>query len=475
MTYRQWIGLVLIAVLGWSCLIGGTLATPVSAGMFTDTAQHWAYETIEWAAARGIVDGYEDGRFRPDQSVSEPEFVAMLVRTFPELGTPQPAGNRNWYEPYYDLADKAGLEVVRLTGGGAYTRGDVARLIASVAGWYLNVPEAVQYLLDQGLAEGRTEATVAGFAPQETLTRAEAVQFLRNLKDRGLAVSTGDILVSGLRLGMDIKEVEKQLGQPVRIDTSRYGFDWYIYHRDYTRYTMVGVAHNRVVGLYALNGSWRLPGGLRSGDAKWDITGMLGDPLAFIDKSDAKYMIGETQRQTAPTYRLGESYVTFYYDVHDGNRVAGILVTDRQVEESSPMFGLPDDRLRDSYERQLFDLANAARVYYGLAPFGWSQEVAVVSVAHSLDMIERRFFDHVNPDGLAPHDRAVNRGLAYRLYGENIAAGTADAIAAHHAWMNSEGHRNNILGKAEFLGVGVAFGGEYTVYYTQNFYTPLSR
>ncbi len=57
-----------------------SLATVSAAQGFKDTNRHWGALAIEWAAGQGIVDGYEDGTFRPDNIVSEPEFLAMLLR-----------------------------------------------------------------------------------------------------------------------------------------------------------------------------------------------------------------------------------------------------------------------------------------------------------------------------------------------------------------------------------------------------------
>lgn len=62
--------------------------------------------------------------------------------------------------------------------------------------------------------------------------------------------------------------------------------------------------------------------------------------------------------------------------------------------------------------------------------------------------------------------------VSYSTAGENIAAGQQSAIFAHEGWMNSAGHRRNILADFERLGVGVGFGGDMHTYYTENFYSP---
>jgi len=76
----------------------------------------------------------------------------------------------------------------------------------------------------------------------------------------------------------------------------------------------------------------------------------------------------------------------------------------------------------------------------------------------SQDMAARGFFDHTDPDGATPWDRAEKAGIA-GLGGENIARGQADADAVMNAWMNSDGHRANILNcEYKTLGVGVHLG-----------------
>ncbi|PZE19616.1 CAP domain-containing protein [Paenibacillus xerothermodurans] len=128
--------------------------------------------------------------------------------------------------------------------------------------------------------------------------------------------------------------------------------------------------------------------------------------------------------------------------------------------------------LVSAYERQSFDLANAARAKLGMSPFAWDDRIAGTARKHSQDMAANDFFDHNNLQGASPFDRMKRDGIKIRAAAENIAAGQTSAIFAHHGWMNSEGHRKNLLSDIKRLGVGVAFGGSMSIYYTQNFYTP---
>ena len=75
---------------------------------------------------------------------------------------------------------------------------------------------------------------------------------------------------------------------------------------------------------------------------------------------------------------------------------------------------------------------------------------------HSLDMVERDFFDHVSPDGGQMTDRASAVGYDYYVLGENIAMGHTNAKEVVDGWMTSDGHCANIM-SPEFLELGVGY------------------
>ncbi len=120
---------------------------------------------------------------------------------------------------------------------------------------------------------------------------------------------------------------------------------------------------------------------------------------------------------------------------------------------------------------RIFDLANSTRVRFGLKVLEWNDLVAKTARKHSIDMATNNYFAHKNSDGEMASDRGENDGITYLRYAENIAAGQPNGIYAHEAWMNSLGHRENLLGDIDRLGVGVALGGSYDIYYTQILYS----
>ncbi|MFJ7295287.1 CAP domain-containing protein [Streptomyces collinus] len=117
---------------------------------------------------------------------------------------------------------------------------------------------------------------------------------------------------------------------------------------------------------------------------------------------------------------------------------------------------------------QVLSLVNEERAKVGCSPVAANSALAGLAQSYSEDMDARGFFDHTDPDGRTPWDRAEKAGIS-NLGGENIARGQADAAAVMDAWMNSPGHRANIL-NCDFktLGVGVEFGPGGP-WWTQNF------
>ncbi|UHA76059.1 copper amine oxidase [Paenibacillus sp. 481] len=279
----------------------------------------------------------------------------------------------------------------------------------------------------------------------------------------------------GISIGMSARDVVAALGEPERKDASEYGFDWYIYNKDYKSYLQAGVSNGKVVALYTNAGqanSWSTKKGIRLGSTRAQVEKAYGKPIYEIKKGNTIYSYNHL-RDTV-IYEMDGTYTTVFYDKYRQQTVTAVQVIDKQTELGLKGYhGKPSERLRQSYELQLFDLANASRVRFGKKPLVWNDTIAGTARNHSKDMQQRGFFDHTSPDGTSPFDRMEADGISYASASENIAAGQASAIFAHGNWMNSSGHRDNILGDFERMGAGVILGGTKNSYYTQNFYTPL--
>ncbi|GHC49741.1 CAP domain-containing protein [Streptomyces cinnamoneus] len=123
---------------------------------------------------------------------------------------------------------------------------------------------------------------------------------------------------------------------------------------------------------------------------------------------------------------------------------------------------------RSSAAHLVLALVNAERAKAGCRPLRASGTLTRLAQSFSDDMARRGFFDHTDPDGRTPWDRAGKRGIK-NLGGENIARGHPDARTVMDAWMRSSGHRANILNcDYKSIGVGVHHGGNGP-YWTQDF------
>ncbi|MFF9146554.1 CAP domain-containing protein [Streptomyces sp. NPDC014861] len=136
-------------------------------------------------------------------------------------------------------------------------------------------------------------------------------------------------------------------------------------------------------------------------------------------------------------------------------------------ETTAAAAGSTADR-EEAAEAEVLRLVNVERAEVGCSPVRPSDSLARLAGNLSADMANRGFFDHTDPDGATPWDRAQAAGIT-NLGAENIARGQVDATAAMVSWMNSDGHRANILNcDLTTLGVGVHFadGGPW---WTQDF------
>jgi uncharacterized protein YkwD len=108
---------------------------------------------------------------------------------------------------------------------------------------------------------------------------------------------------------------------------------------------------------------------------------------------------------------------------------------------------------------QVVALVNKERAAAGCGPLTEDPQLEKAAQNHSDDMAARDFFDHTNPDGADPGQRITAAGYRWSTYGENIAKGQQTPESVMDSWMNSPGHRANILNCSfKDIGVGVHRG-----------------
>lgn len=152
-----------------------------------------------------------------------------------------------------------------------------------------------------------------------------------------------------------------------------------------------------------------------------------------------------------------------------------------KLEERSPITkattaAAPSLDSANAIERKAFEQTNQARIENGLTPLVWDSELCAMARAHSERMAQEKFFSHESPDGLQLKARAHLSGiLHFRVIGENIAynKGYDDPGGfAVERWMNSSGHRANILYDAfQASAIGSYVAEDGSVYLTQVFIT----
>lgn len=120
-------------------------------------------------------------------------------------------------------------------------------------------------------------------------------------------------------------------------------------------------------------------------------------------------------------------------------------------------------------EKETFDLVNQQRINNGLQALKIDEEVQRVARIKAQDMVDNNYFSHNSPTYGSPFDMLNSFKISYRSAGENI-AGNSSNSAAVTAWMNSSGHKANILNSSfNYTGVGVVKSSKYGKIYVQVF------
>ena len=129
-----------------------------------------------------------------------------------------------------------------------------------------------------------------------------------------------------------------------------------------------------------------------------------------------------------------------------------------QVTQSSSLL------TEESY-LELLNLINEFRQQANLSALAWSPLLAGAAQAHTEDMVQNRYFDHAGLDGSSPADRAQRAGYPSTFVAENIAAGRENPRDVFEQWVNSSGHRDNMLNQNYTeAGIGAVLHAPQTEY-----------
>lgn len=171
----------------------------------------------------------------------------------------------------------------------------------------------------------------------------------------------------------------------------------------------------------------------------------------------------------------GRSYITlrvlaesFGYDVEWKNKSVYITKPTLNTpdidepESNTPEINDPNVDTQTSFEDQVLTLVNKERANAGLSPLTMDESLRKVARIKSTDMRTNGYFSHTSPTYGSPFDMMKQFGISYTAAGENIAQGYTTPEQVVNGWMNSSGHRANILSsKFTHIGVGYDANGHY--------------
>ena len=167
---------------------------------------------------------------------------------------------------------------------------------------------------------------------------------------------------------------------------------------------------------------------------------------------------GDTMWKLAVKYQVGTSEIIS----------ANPQVTNPNLIYPGQVLTIPQlDSSVASFEAEVVRLVNDIRVENGLQPLKANWELFRVARYKSQDMLDKGYFSHTSPTYGSPFQMMKAFGISYRTAGENIAMGYSTPQAVVDGWMNSSGHRANIL-NASYTQIGVGYVSRGN-YWTQMF------
>ncbi|MEG2440389.1 MAG: Ig-like domain-containing protein [Acetivibrio sp.] len=259
---------------------------------------------------------------------------------------------------------------------------------------------------------------------QETLVLM--VKDLPTLKTQGFEI----------KLGENKTSVVQKMGVPQRIDNSFYGKEAYIYNGNYSKFTMIYMENDAVVGFYSEATDFECQG-IKYG----------GITAAAEDRND--------------TY-----YLKYYVDYAGSGKITGVKVYSKKATLDTSI--IPTAAM----EMQVFDLTNSFRARQGIAALKWSGLAYQAAKMHSTDMGINNYFSSTDLHGQTEKDRMKKYVTLYQRAEENIIAGYGESTDTAFGLSQSALHRKNMIDAGfTHLGVGGYIGGSLGSYYTQDFYT----
>ena len=359
---------------------------------FTDVpASHWASGYINYGCENGFINGMGDGTFQPENNVTYEQVIKLVVSA---LGYSQSEADSRGAYPggYISIANEIGL---------------TDRLDVRV-GYPANRAAVAQIIFNAFTAD-----TIVDETPPEDVPNTEIPADPGNTPNTDKPIpSPGPAAqhIGNISIGDSVAAVENVRKPFLSLDSSS-GGEWKFYNQ-YENFLMIYFSENGAEFIYTTDVS--NPG---SGEV--------------------------------------------YTDKNDGDRKYAVSV------------GVMPKNTASTTERIIFEMTNAFRAIHSIAPLAWNDSLANAARGHSLDMATRGFFSHTTPDGKDFGVRIDAAGYDWARCEENIYRGMGrgiSAVSAMHGWINSAGHRSSLLTTlCNELGVGWIEAESGYAYGTQDF------
>lgn len=198
---------------------------------------------------------------------------------------------------------------------------------------------------------------------------------------------------------------------------------------------------------------------VEKGDSMWEIAKRYNVPFAKVLELNKSYA---NQHLIFPGDKIIIPDGSAGVGTPDGSDKDNIAESD----ETAP----PHGHGVSTQAEAVLLLVNNERAKHGLKALSLSENLTSIATMKAKDMAVNAYFSHDSPTYGSPFQMLQKFGVSYKSAGENIAAGQKTAQEVMNGWMNSSGHRANILNaKYTEIGVGYFPGGSYGVYWTQIF------
>ena len=496
------------------------LSVPALAAEFRDVPQsHTFHDAIQECAAKGITSGYADGSFKPASQVTRAQFCVMLSRAFyPDAvkeNSTESNKNLGWFVPNTEALSQAGvLKDASFTANyrdaGAMdqpiSRYDMAQLMTNImaqqgssaseeakaaaaekiADWdgiHAAYRDAVSNVYALGIIGGYSDGTFGGTV---TMNRGQGCAVIYRMAQyvgsKTPAEDPEEAPKAPEKTPEKAPEKTPEPSQPSKPTPEAAAAELVrLLNAQRTKAGLKPLEAMDSLDQAAQIRAKDLSGGyieIRADGSDWSsVLEKTGVPAVYVDESfvvGTGYDTAEAALEkvlSTPSARTAlmsqeHTHLSVGY-VHDAKGYGGyqdfwsllyIIQSDSDAPGSETPGGkapgTPDSGDLQAMRQGVLELVNAARAQNGKSPLTLNDALTDVAQLRAEEIVQS--FSHTRPNGTSCFTAVEEAGISAGSMGENIAAGQSSPAAVMDSWMNSEGHRANIL-KGDFSSIGIGY------------------